>query len=62
MFSPLMISVTATTHEQGLWTGIICSIVVQVVLLLLITLRTDWQKEVCGTKVQLLSFHAAVQY
>jgi len=26
-----MISVTATTHEQGLWTGIICSIVVQVV-------------------------------
>jgi multidrug resistance protein, MATE family len=67
-------NMVTTTHEQGLWTGIICGIVVQVLLLVLITLRTDWQKEV-RRKVQLLSsghswclsipfrsFHAAVQY
>ncbi|PUZ61232.1 hypothetical protein GQ55_4G259200 [Panicum hallii var. hallii] len=35
---------------MGLWTGIICGIVVQVVLLVLITLRTDWQKEATKAK------------
>ncbi|KAI4341516.1 hypothetical protein MLD38_026230 [Melastoma candidum] len=30
---------------KGLWLGIICALVVQVVCLLLITLRTDWDQE-----------------
>ncbi|OEL33137.1 Protein DETOXIFICATION 16 [Dichanthelium oligosanthes] len=35
---------------MGLWTGIICGIVVQVVLLVIITLCTDWQKEATKAK------------
>lgn len=33
-------------REQGLWTGIIFGILVQVLLFVAITLCTDWQKEV----------------
>ena len=31
---------------QGLWFGIMCGLVVQMLLLLLITLWTNWEKEV----------------
>jgi len=31
---------------QGLWLGIICGLLVQVLLLLTVTLCTDWEKEV----------------
>uniref|UniRef100_A0A453DW77 Protein DETOXIFICATION n=1 Tax=Aegilops tauschii subsp. strangulata TaxID=200361 RepID=A0A453DW77_AEGTS len=30
----------------GLWMGIICGVLVQVLLLMIITLCTDWRKEV----------------
>ncbi|RDY04641.1 Protein DETOXIFICATION 16, partial [Mucuna pruriens] len=32
---------------KGLWLGIICALVVQVICLLIITLRTDWEEEFC---------------
>lgn len=34
-------------NEQGLWFGIICGLMVQVLLLMAITLCTNWDKEVC---------------
>lgn len=33
-------------HIQGLWLGILCALTVQVLLLLFITMRTNWEKEV----------------
>ncbi|KAF8657442.1 hypothetical protein HU200_060001 [Digitaria exilis] len=41
---------------MGLWTGIICGIVVQVVLLVVITLCTDWQKEATKAKSRVFNF------
>ncbi|XP_047074012.1 protein DETOXIFICATION 16-like [Lolium rigidum] len=43
---------------MGLWTGIICGSTVQVLLLLAITLRTDWQKE--ATKAKNRVFYSAM--
>uniref|UniRef100_A0A0A9F185 Protein DETOXIFICATION n=1 Tax=Arundo donax TaxID=35708 RepID=A0A0A9F185_ARUDO len=43
---------------MGLWTGIICGIVVQVVLLVIITLCSDWQKE--ATKAKNRVFHSSL--
>ncbi|XP_047074014.1 protein DETOXIFICATION 16-like [Lolium rigidum] len=43
---------------MGLWAGIICGSTVQVLLLLAITLRTDWQKE--ATKAKNRVFYSAM--
>lgn len=37
---------TCLNSEQGLWFGILCGLVVQMLLLLTITLCTNWDKEV----------------
>ncbi|KAL6592651.1 hypothetical protein ACP70R_049326 [Stipagrostis hirtigluma subsp. patula] len=43
---------------MGLWMGIVCGIVVQVVLLVAITLCTDWQQE--ATKAKNRVFHSSL--
>ncbi|KAK1610426.1 hypothetical protein QYE76_034099 [Lolium multiflorum] len=40
---------------MGLWAGIICGSTVQVLMLLAITLRTDWQKEATKAKSRVFS-------
>jgi multidrug resistance protein, MATE family len=42
--------------EQGLWFGIICGLFVQLLLLMLITLCTNWDNEVRATKASALHF------
>ena len=44
---------------QGLWFGIMCGLVVQMLLLLLITLWTNWEKEVNQPK--LLAMHKSTK-
>jgi hypothetical protein len=41
--------VVCTLGEQGLWLGIMCGLVVQMLLLLSITLCTNWNQEVSIT-------------
>ena len=38
--------IASKCREQGLWAGIICALAIQVSLLVIITLRTDWDIEV----------------
>jgi hypothetical protein len=40
-------SVSRLCLWQGLWLGIICAMVVQILALLVMMLRTNWDKEVC---------------
>jgi multidrug resistance protein, MATE family len=42
--------------EQGLWFGIICGLFVQLLLLMLITLCTNWDNEERATKTSALHF------
>jgi len=45
----LLSLLVCTLNEQGLWLGIMCGLVVQMLLLLSITLCTNWNKEVSIT-------------
>lgn len=54
LVSELETSINCDYKFQGLWLGIICALVVQVVCLLSITLRTDWDREVNAFIIALL--------
>ncbi|KAM1098592.1 hypothetical protein ACFX19_016086 [Malus domestica] len=44
---PLAILMAFVFHAggKGLWLGIICALIVQVLLLLIVTIRTNWEKQ-----------------
>ncbi|KAM1186801.1 hypothetical protein ACFX2G_016238 [Malus domestica] len=44
---PLAILMAFVFHAggEGLWLGIICALIVQVLLLLIVTIRTNWEKQ-----------------
>jgi hypothetical protein len=46
--------------EQGLWFGIICGLFVQLLLLMLTTLCTNWDNEVRATKTSALHFFSQI--
>ena len=45
----LLSLLVCTLSERGLWLGIMCGLLVQMLLLLSITLCTNWNKEVSIT-------------
>lgn len=47
-------------YKQGIWTGMICGTVVQTLILSIITMRCEWEKEVTPDRVTLKHIHKAL--
>jgi len=47
-------------YMQGMWTGMMSGTVVQTLILAIITMRYDWEKEVCFTKRSVLARNGTV--